>query len=123
MVRRKNSRVGKIEKRNKKMYIDSNEKNFKLDLENNQGWICPKCGRVYSPNVNECDLCNLGKTTFPNVDDIPIVDYPDYSKMNPCAVCPNYGKPFAMCHCIIPHIYQGPFYTSGNTCSNTDSKS
>lgn len=23
-----------------------------------QGWICPRCGRVYSPNVLECWFCN-----------------------------------------------------------------
>ncbi len=22
-----------------------------------QGWECPKCGTVYSPNVNECWRC------------------------------------------------------------------
>ena len=23
-----------------------------------QGWICPKCGRVYCPAVKECSTCN-----------------------------------------------------------------
>ena len=23
-----------------------------------EGWACPKCGRVYAPHVNECWLCN-----------------------------------------------------------------
>ncbi len=22
------------------------------------GWICPKCGRVYSPSNSECQTCN-----------------------------------------------------------------
>lgn len=23
-----------------------------------KGWICPKCGRVYSPSTSECFYCN-----------------------------------------------------------------
>jgi len=23
------------------------------------GWICPKCGRVYAPTVTACGSCNL----------------------------------------------------------------
>ena len=25
-----------------------------------RGWICPKCGRVYSPSTSECWQCNNG---------------------------------------------------------------
>jgi hypothetical protein len=52
-----------------------------------QGWICPKCGRVYAPWVKECEACNPVKTA-PVVEPwIPIVPfypfplwppYPDY---------------------------------------------
>jgi len=29
------------------------------------GWICPKCGNVYSPNTMECVQCN---NTFPTTN-------------------------------------------------------
>ena len=25
----------------------------------NKGWVCPKCGRVFSPSTTECPYCNL----------------------------------------------------------------
>lgn len=27
----------------------------------NEGWICPKCGRVWSPVWPSCSECNAGK--------------------------------------------------------------
>lgn len=27
-------------------------------MENLTGWVCPKCGRVYSPFMPECGHCN-----------------------------------------------------------------
>lgn len=33
--------------------------------QNNTGWICPKCGRVYSPNTTECPKCNNLKCNNP----------------------------------------------------------
>lgn len=28
-----------------------------------EGWICPKCGKVYSPSVDNCSSCNGGKAS------------------------------------------------------------
>lgn len=32
--------------------------NYKYTLVGQQGWICPRCGRVYGPNFFECSYCN-----------------------------------------------------------------
>ena len=32
----------------------------------NQGWMCPKCGRVYSPLVQTCSHCNNKISTQEN---------------------------------------------------------
>lgn len=32
-----------------------------------QGWICPKCGRVYSPYTQMCPYCG-GNNTLTNLD-------------------------------------------------------
>ena len=29
----------------------------------NVGWICPKCGSVYGPNIQECCKCNRSNIT------------------------------------------------------------
>lgn len=52
---------------------DSNEyKNMEQDLSainpyngmfGQQGWICPKCGRVYSPFIQMCLYCKPNNTT------------------------------------------------------------
>lgn len=36
----------------------------------NQGWECPKCGRVYAPVVLQCSHCK--PTNLRKVPDVPI---------------------------------------------------
>ena len=31
---------------------------YYIPTQPDRGWICPKCGRVYSPNTKECLTCN-----------------------------------------------------------------
>ena len=44
-------------------------------MSNNTGWICPKCGKVYSPNINECLDCN-NRQTLPITNPYPSSPYP-----------------------------------------------
>lgn len=37
-----------------------------------QGWVCPKCGHVYSPSTPECWTCNAPSTTITSTDAIPL---------------------------------------------------
>ena len=37
----------------KAMYQDQNQ-NYQY------GWVCPKCGRVYSPTTSTCLFCGFG---------------------------------------------------------------
>ena len=64
-----------------------------LNPHREYGWICPKCGRVYSPSTSQCLFC--GGTYFPNIvycgpnngtkevfDNITISNSIDSSKIN-----------------------------------------
>lgn len=44
----------------------------------NKGWICPNCGRIWSPEVKECTECNK------------FVPYDDFTKrpVSPVYACP-----------------------------------
>lgn len=32
-------------------------KELEAKADTNNGWICPKCGRVYAPNISMCNYC------------------------------------------------------------------
>lgn len=36
--------------------------NYTVDTLGNRGWICPKCGKVFGPHVDECEYCNTPPT-------------------------------------------------------------
>ena len=35
-----------------------------MSKENKNGWICPKCGRVYAPWVDKCQYCGCSTITY-----------------------------------------------------------
>lgn len=39
-----------------------NENNYNFNGNSinifNQGWVCPRCGKVFAPHINECMYCN-----------------------------------------------------------------
>lgn len=37
-----------------------------------KGWVCPKCGRVYSPNTSICFYCNDNNRVTPITNVTPI---------------------------------------------------
>lgn len=42
----------------------------------NYGWICPKCGAVLSPSINECPYCTPHKSTCGTIGGPPIKTVP-----------------------------------------------
>ena len=41
------------------------------DFDGPRGWICPKCGRVYSPSTSMCLYCGGNTTTVINTTTPP----------------------------------------------------
>lgn len=42
----------------------------------NYGWICPKCGAVLSPSIQECPYCTSYKVTCGTISEFPIKPVP-----------------------------------------------
>ena len=39
-----------------------------------RGWVCPRCGRVYSPSTSMCSYCGGGNTSQPATTEIILND-------------------------------------------------
>ena len=53
----------------------------------NYGWICPKCGAVLSPSIQECPYCTPYKVTCgtigePPVKTVPLTDVTSQPQVN-----------------------------------------
>ena len=59
----------------------------------NQGWECPKCGKVYAPQVQQCFTC--GKNNYQPIS-YPIYPQPMYPYI----------------HYYVPTVYSGTTWTS-----------
>ena len=35
-----------------------------MSKENKNGWVCPKCGRVYAPWIDKCQYCGNSTITY-----------------------------------------------------------
>lgn len=52
---------------------NSSEYNFPVSRE--YGWICPKCGRVYSPLTPTCLYCGNNNVMPPTIDTAPTKEW------------------------------------------------
>jgi hypothetical protein len=59
----------------------------------NEGWSCPKCGKVYAPSVLACEECNAVavKPYYPPA--LPWPSYPSWPwyQQGPCSYCGRYN--------------------------------
>jgi hypothetical protein len=59
----------------------------------NEGWVCPKCGRVFAPWVSQCSYCEPflpGSTKEPNYCPLPTPSTGDCLPPPQYTKCENY---------------------------------
>ena len=76
-----------------------------------QGWICPKCGRVFSPFTSMCLYCSKGTSTSTSSNIEKFIDETHkLSFENMGEACREYlkkeGHPCDKCNCDINEVGQ-----------------
>lgn len=72
------------------------------DIDANQGWVCPKCGKVYAPWVSECSRCGVEKEIKSTPKLVPTV-YGWSNVPSSCQLCSNHPSNggSGICYCVL----------------------
>lgn len=62
-------------------------------MNENVGWICPRCGISNSPQMKTCDCADTGRATDASVVDVKVCVCAMDGKFGPCVMHPDKSLP------------------------------